>query len=249
MLIVVMKRSVSFLFIFIVFLSGLHGDEFRMWKDIMGREFEAKLVSADHEDAVLENREGKQIEFPLSDLNPHEREYIREWLEQQGGADGAGEKASSGGYDTEVGKELKGDLKKMERGSLRRFKAEESGRKPEYFAFYHSAHWCPPCRKFTPKLVEWYKKTAATYNNFELVFVSHDRSEDAMEGYMEEMGMPWPALEFEVRPDFAESTGNGIPALVVVDSSGKRILDSFDDKGNYLGPTYVMNELEKLLKK
>ena len=23
---------------------------------------------------------------------------------------------------------------------------------------YFSAHWCPPCRGFTPKLVEWYGK-------------------------------------------------------------------------------------------
>lgn len=40
---------------------------------------------------------------------------------------------------------------------------------------YFSAHWCPPCRKFTPLLAEGYKNS--TKNNYDMIFISHDRSE------------------------------------------------------------------------
>ena len=39
---------------------------------------------------------------------------------------------------------------------------------------YFSAHWCPPCRGFTPKLVEWYNTNKAE-RNLEIIFVSLDR--------------------------------------------------------------------------
>ena len=34
--------------------------------------------------------------------------------------------------------------------------------KDKYVAVYFSAHWCPPCRGFTPKLSEWYTKDLKT---------------------------------------------------------------------------------------
>lgn len=58
--------------------------------------------------------------------------------------------------------------------------------------FYFSAHWCPPCRSFTPKLAEIYKETQATPNGFRIVFVSCDRDEESFKSYHKEM--PWPAV-------------------------------------------------------
>ena len=48
---------------------------------------------------------------------------------------------------------------------------------------YFSAHWCPPCRGFTPKLVESYNTMKAAGKNFEIVFVSSDNDEAGFDEY------------------------------------------------------------------
>lgn len=39
--------------------------------------------------------------------------------------------------------------------------------------FYFSASWCPPCRGFTPQLIEFYDKYAKD-KNFEVVLIPWD---------------------------------------------------------------------------
>merc|ERR1712039_1127083 len=60
---------------------------------------------------------------------------------------------------------------------------------------YFSAHWCPPCRGFTPKLAEWY--TAGLKEKMEIIFVSSDRDEASFNEYFKDM--PWLALPYEKR--------------------------------------------------
>merc|ERR1711862_779329 len=57
--------------------------------------------------------------------------------------------------------------------------------------FYFSAHWCPPCRQFTPMLKDFYDEV----DNVEIVFVSSDRSNDDMLSYMKESHGDWLATE------------------------------------------------------
>jgi nucleoredoxin len=61
---------------------------------------------------------------------------------------------------------------------------------------YFSAHWCPPCRGFTPVLTEFYNKHNKS-KNFEVIFVSSDRDEKSFSEYYHEM--PWLALSFADR--------------------------------------------------
>src|SRR6185503_11111546 len=75
---------------------------------------------------------------------------------------------------------LKGDLVALEGKKTRRFDDTKLAEK-KYIAVYFSAHWCAPCRAFTPKLVEWYNANKAANPHFELVFVSADNSEKDME--------------------------------------------------------------------
>lgn len=90
---------------------------------------------------------------------------------------------------------------------------------------YFSAHWCPPCRGFTPVLAESYKVMTAAGKPFEIVFVSSDRDEATFSSYFSEM--PWLALPYPERERKAKLSKkfkvNGIPTLVIVDEEGKTI--------------------------
>ena len=91
---------------------------------------------------------------------------------------------------------------------------------------YFSAHWCPPCRRFTPVLVKVYNELKEAGKDFELVFVSSDSNEKAMYDYMEETKMPWYALPYgtEKKESLSKLYGvRGIPSLVIIDKDGKTV--------------------------
>eukprot|EP01051_Picozoa_sp_SAG22_P003474 SAG22_NODE_170_length_16713_cov_33.746298_6_plen_489_part_00 len=91
-------------------------------------------------------------------------------------------------------------------------------------ALYFSAHWCPPCRAFTPKLASWYKKHYERLG-LQIVFVSSDKDEPGYDQYR--ASMPWPALPFakkKAKADLSARFGvRGIPALIVLDAQGRLI--------------------------
>jgi nucleoredoxin len=143
---------------------------------------------------------------------------------------------------------VKGDLISWHNGALVRFD-DETLEKKKLIALYFSAHWCTPCRKFTPQLVEYYNRVAPQHPDFEIIFVSFDRSQFAMETYMREANMPWPAIDFAKVPGkevIRKYAGEGIPCLVLIDASGKVISDSFAGK-QYLGPAKVLTDLDGIL--
>ncbi|XP_021363755.1 nucleoredoxin-like [Mizuhopecten yessoensis] len=99
---------------------------------------------------------------------------------------------------------------------------------------YFSAHWCPPCRGFTPKLSEVYKKK--TEEEFEIVFVSSDRSEGDFTAYYSEM--PWYALTWENLGKLKDALSTkyavtGIPKLVAITLDGTVI--DMDGRGHVAG--------------
>jgi len=90
----------------------------------------------------------------------------------------------------------------------------------DHIMLYFSAHWCPPCRRFTPILIELYKKLK-TKHNVELIFCSLDRSENEYKEYVSDM--PWVCMPFDAPESKVlakKYKASGIPHLVVVDASG-----------------------------
>ena len=95
-------------------------------------------------------------------------------------------------------------------------------------ALYFSAHWCPPCRSFTPQLALYYgamwgKRPSA----FEVVFVSRDRDQASFEEYRDKM--PWLSMPFGEddgrRDSLAARFGvRGIPALIFINSATCEVL-------------------------
>jgi len=93
-------------------------------------------------------------------------------------------------------------------------------------ALYFSAHWCPPCKAFTPKLVKVYNELKERGKGFEIVFISSDRDEEAFEDYYK--SMPWLALPFgdKTKKDLMRLLRViGIPSLIVVGPDGKTVTD------------------------
>jgi len=90
---------------------------------------------------------------------------------------------------------------------------------------YFSAHWCPPCRAFTPKLAGAYNEHIANGKPFEIVFVSSDEDEGKCREYY--ASMPWKLLSYSDRAtkDELNSLYNvqGIPTLVLVNAEGELI--------------------------
>lgn len=120
----------------------------------------------------------------------------------------------------------------------------DSLKKAKYVAVYFSAHWCPPCRKFTPELVKFTNENRKG-GNFEVVFVSSDNGAEAMNEYMSGAKMPWGGvLGKSVKGSGVGDDIKGIPHLRVFDAEGNVAIDSVKG-GKYVGPRYVLAELKK----
>jgi len=120
----------------------------------------------------------------------------------------------------------------------------------EVVGLYFSAHWCPPCRQFTPRLAETYARVcqergrrdsaaagacagagsvertvgggSGVVGGFEVVFVSRDRDQASFDHYLAEM--PWLSLPFgdTVVEELVDTFEvSGIPTLVLVSAEGE----------------------------
>lgn len=102
-------------------------------------------------------------------------------------------------------------------------KVDTATLKNKVVAVYFSAEWCPPCKGFTPKLVEF---AAANQSKLAVVFVSSDRSPEAQSKYMTGYKMPWAATPHGSASGKSlgqEHGVRGIPTLLVFGKTGELV--------------------------
>jgi thiol-disulfide isomerase/thioredoxin len=149
---------------------------------------------------------------------------------------------------TPMQRQLDGKLVRLADGKLGDVNVGQALAGVKFYAVYFSAAWCGPCRQFTPGFITAYRELKQKHPNFEVVFVSNDRSAAEMAGYMRQDRMPWPALKFEQvkSSQLQRYAGSGIPNLVLLDANGKVLAHSFRGQ-EYLGPQHVLTEARRLL--
>ena len=90
---------------------------------------------------------------------------------------------------------------------------------------YFSAHWCPPCRNFTPVFAKLFEEQRAAGKKLACVFVSCDKNDKEFKDYF--ATMPWHAVRFGDKQRQALQQRfkvNGIPKLIFLDGDTGAVL-------------------------
>ncbi|QTN34117.1 redoxin family protein [Akkermansiaceae bacterium] len=206
---------------------------YETWTSADGRTASMELVSVKEADGAktgtFRMRNGKTVTLAAKDLSADDAKRLDDWKDPS-----VPEVVSQPSVFDDV---LDGNLVILDGKKLS--KHEPTAKPTQYYVFYYTASWCPPCQAFTPSLVDFYNKNKN--EKFELVLISSDSDEDAMEGYAKDKKMPWPQLKHSKVGSFKKGFNHGvsgIPSVIVCDLKGEIV--SRDGRN--------LAELEKLVK-
>ncbi len=208
----------------LVAISAVAG-EVRTWTSKTGTTIEAEFVKEKFGTIHLKTPDGSIKQIKKSNLSKEDQQLVTRLTDpfaEKKAAEAAAAvslKASDAMYEL-FGKTLR---------NARDTKVSVDALAKKTIGIYFSAHWCSPCRSFTPNLVKFHKKMTQQGKPFEIVFVSSDRSQSKMYSYMKETDMPWLALPFgdDHKKDLAEKFNvRGIPKLVIIDPNGELITEN-----------------------
>lgn len=221
-------------------LTGAVSADFEKWTNKEGKTVELELQKVTDAGGHFKMRDGRTAILKASDFSEADAKRLAEWKPA------TAEIASApSAFDAA----LEGDLVVFKG---KKFSSLKTFVKPtKYYLFYYTASWCPPCQKFTPSLVDFYDKKKPGNDEFEIILITSDSDEEAMEKYAADKKMTWPHLKLSKTEGFKKTfkhPGRGIPNLVLTDVTGKLLKTSYDGD-NYLGPNVVMTHLESLLQK
>lgn len=211
--------------------AGVAFAGFEKWTNKDGKTADLELVKVIEKDGEkageFKMRNGKTITLKASDLSEAGAEKLEAWEPPA---------AVIEGKPSVFDEFLDGNLVKLDGKSLKKYEMTERPKK--YYVFYYTASWCGPCQQYTPSLVEFYNEHKS--DNFEIVLITSDQDEDAMEEYAAAKKMPWPQLKLKDAQKFKKEFDHGvtgIPSVIVCDLEGKN-----------LGNLRDLAALEKLVK-
>jgi nucleoredoxin len=239
-----MKTSLLALIVGLTAFTGVA----REWTNEAGKKIQAEFVEVKgaegSEVVVLKTAGGKNYDVPLKQLSAADQTFVSEQAKKTDAKPAAAaEKTEAAATKSIFGDMLKGKLVAVDGKRVGKY---EMAAEPKFYAFYFSASWCGPCKEFTPKLVEFYNASEGKKKDFEVIFVSRDNDEKAMEEYMAKDKMPWPAITYrhlDRLKKVQEFSGKGIPCLVLVDAEGNVVSHSYEGT-NYVGPYKVMDDIK-----
>ncbi len=236
-------RAISRL-LFIYALAGLSWTaRGEMWKATDGQTLEGSLSGVFGSVAVISGPSGTGV-ITLARLDDASLSKVADFLDAAPKAQPSWARSTG-----RVAKGLRDKLEVLQGDKLVGF--DPGARpEPEIYLVYFGAHWCHPCREFSPTLLERYRKLKdEAPDRFELVFVSNDRSPAEQMEYVRGLGMPWPILKYDEignAPAVEHAAGPAIPDLVVLARDGNVIFSSFHG-AEYVGPGSVLDGVEPLL--
>ena len=189
----------------------------RTWQLRSGRTFKARLTAVRNATAHFDgtNFTGQ---IPLRHLSPYDQRVAKRLSPELSHTDTAqSETSDTFSLDALLGPQL-------HKADRRLFPTRQLAGK--LLGLYFSAHWCMPCREFTPTLLEFRNAALEQGHAFEVVFVSADRNQDKMLETMRKAELPWPAIPYDApqRTNVVTRLGvRGYPTLVIVGPTGEVI--------------------------
>ena len=220
-------KAINLLFIIasIFFNFSLLGES-RTWTSSAGSKLTAQLMDYSNRVVTLRSSDGKKITLPINKLIPEDQMVVTKWANEKKALKSATKSSYSQNAVKKQSAKLSSGMAELLPTRILNNKGKSvssSELAGKVVGFYFSAHWCPPCRAFTPSLVDFRDKNN---DDFEVVFVSSDRSPDAQMSYMEETNMKWYTLEHRSQDanKLSQKFGiRGIPALIIVSPDGETI--------------------------
>lgn len=220
----------------------------REWRS-RGKSVEAMILGVEGNQVILQPY--SPVKVPLESLSESDQAFAKAWQERhQKDQELLAQARLAEIYSAEAIKPLQGNLTKLDRSErvaeLEKYEIE----KPENLRVigYYFSNAGAPNDRYLPEVNKTYTRLRKRTNVFEIIYVSVDDSEKALEASIKGNGVEFPVFDFVLGrriPFFGTIYKGMIPQLVIVDKDGKVLADSLVAKDSPPNFAEALKVLEK----